>query len=639
MLYCGICCILHSKQLSGIARKRSWWLAAGFLISIVFTIIHFIGFTHGLDVFVFSSFILIMCFYMSFIKYGYFNSIQAGMENAVEYAHECFLLISANEEVLYFNKQMELEFPELDRFRLLSQTEELYTAFKNPGSEPQLRGRIYNVRVDKLMEFDSVQGYIMWLIDMTEHYEHLDALRLLTQEAESANEAKSRFLANMSHEMRTPMNAILGMDEMILRTSRNTKVLNYAQNIQNAGKTLLALINDILDLSRIESNRIDLVIADYELSSVIYDLYTMTYIRARSKELNYHWQVARNIPNYLRGDEMRVRQVILNIVNNAIKYTEKGSVTVLVSAELTGDGEATLMVVVDDTGIGIKQEDMGRLFGKFERLDQHKNRYVEGTGLGLNITSMLLELMGGSIHVSSVYGEGSVFAVTIPQKITKPGELGVVDLSLSAVPTDGAGRTKRHVHTKDASILIVDDNIMNIDVAREFLIPTRARVTCCTSGREALEAMKAAAFDIVFLDHMMPDMDGLETLRQMKTQELLRGAPVIAFTANAVYGIKEMFLANGFTDYISKPVKWEQLEETLRKYLPPEKLLTDEEETALKQSSVIIAINDSAEQLREIKDEYGDTYRVMCAKTPEQAQKFINRLCAESAPISREEKT
>ncbi len=407
--------------------------------------------------------------------------------------------------------------------------------------------------------------------------------------AESSNRAKSDFLANMSHEIRTPINAVLGMNEMILREDRRAQARPedsappvrealknigvYAEDVKNAGHNLLAIINDILDFSKIEAGRIELQETIYQFSSVLNDLSNMFFFKAQDKGLAFIMDVDESLPDRLRGDEVRIRQVLTNILSNAVKYTEQGSVRLTVRGERQGDGRLILTASVEDTGIGIRPEDEGKLFSRFERLDMQRNSTVEGTGLGLVITKRLLDMMGGSISVRSAYGVGSAFTVVIPQGIEDDAPIGDYKKRFEASMQE-AKPYREAFRAPDARILIVDDTQMNLNVVVNLLKKTEIQIDTATSGTDALALTDEKKYDAILMDQRMPGMNGTETLHQIRARAegLNRDTPVICLTADAVVGARERYLNDGFADYLSKPVDGQVLERVILKYLPREKV-------------------------------------------------------------------
>jgi len=413
----------------------------------------------------------------------------------------------------------------------------------------------------------------VYLFGAEEKASESEELREAKAAAENANRAKSEFLANMSHEIRTPINAVMGMNEMVLRECQDDNIREYAQNIESASKNLLSLINDILDFSKIESGKMEIVEAPYYLSSLLNNVVNMIEIKAKQKELAFHIEVDEHIPDELYGDEVRIRQVMVNILNNAVKYTRKGSVSLKISKEKTENQKLFLRIAVSDTGIGIREEDREKLFQDFQRLDVKKNRGVEGTGLGLAITNRLIAQMNGTLDVESVYGAGSTFSICLPQGIAGSGCIGDFKEKYKLYM-----KNKQEYHESfvapDAQVLVVDDNDMNLLVVKSLLKQTQVQVTTCLSGKECLKLICQNKYDVILLDHMMPEMDGIETLHQAKAikENLCKAAPFIALTANAILGVREMYLNEGFDDYLSKPINIQELEKILRKYIPEEKI-------------------------------------------------------------------
>ena len=386
--------------------------------------------------------------------------------------------------------------------------------------------------------------------------------------ADTANKAKSEFLANMSHEIRTPINAVLGMNEMILRESKDDNIRDYSESIKIAGRTLLSLINSILDFSKIEDGKMEIVPVKYDLSSMVHNLVNSNLERARNKGLEFKIDIDESLPSSLYGDDVRITQVIMNLLTNAVKYTEKGYIKLSVR-DAGRDSEGILLAVsVSDTGIGIKAEDREKLFESFERLDKERNRNIEGTGLGMSIVTRLLNMMGSKLNVESTYGEGSVFSFLLKQGIVDDTPVGNYGARLSK---SNEQKVEKYLYAKGAKVLIVDDNEMNLKVAKNLMKRTGIVPDLALSGFEAIEKIKENKYNIVFLDHMMPKMDGIETLKILKDENLLpKNTVVIALTANAVVGAKESYLEAGFADYLSKPIDVIKLDEHLTKYLPEE---------------------------------------------------------------------
>lgn len=407
---------------------------------------------------------------------------------------------------------------------------------------------------------------VRYLFSAEEKLRESGELRKAKLAAENANRAKSDFLANMSHEIRTPINSVIGMNEMVLRETKEGNIREYAKNIEYASKSLLSLINDILDFSKIESGKMEIVKGEYELSSFLMNIVSMAQVKAEAKKLKFCTEIDENLPVMLYGDEVRVRQVIENMLSNAVKYTGAGCVTLAVSS-LVEDG-FSLKISVRDTGIGIQKEDLEKLFKDFERLDLHRNRSVQGTGLGLAITKRLTEQMGGKISVESIYGEGSCFTVVIPQQVRDARAIGDFRETYHKYLAEET-KEKESFTAPGAKVLVVDDNTMNLLVAEKLLARTKVQVTACQSGKECLEWMRREYFDVILLDHMMPEMDGVETLAKSRelTDNLCADTPVIALTANAIAGAREEYIRAGFHDYLSKPIEPKCLEEMLQKYI------------------------------------------------------------------------
>ncbi len=503
---------------------------------------------------------------------------------------EGIIAVDNDGRIQYYNEPAAKIYPEFDVFyksgTVKKNTKHNYTPYDildfiadavSKGETLEINDRIYTPEENDLLYKGESYGKLYALVDDTEHYHYMKELQKQRDIADSANEAKSRFLANMSHEIRTPINAVLGMDEMILRESKEKPIRNYASNIMSAGKNLLSLINDILDLSKVEEGRMEIIPVQYDLSSLINDLVHMTLERANKKGLIFTVVADKNIPNLLFGDEIRVRQCATNLLTNAVKYTEAGEVTLTVTYEKCAQDKIRLSFFVKDTGIGMKEEDMENLFAPYKRIEEKRNRSIEGTGLGMSITRQLLSLMGSELSVKSLYGEGSEFSFSVEQDVVKWEAIG--DLA-TRVNESTANNYEYHelFHAPDANILVVDDTEMNLTVIQNLLKRTGIEIDTASSGKEAVHLAEEKLYDVIFVDHMMPDMDGIETLKAIRSSGKSKDTPAVALTANAVSGAREMYLEAGFKDYLSKPVDGEKLEKLLENMLPEEKIVIPEEE-------------------------------------------------------------
>ena len=392
------------------------------------------------------------------------------------------------------------------------------------------------------------------------------------KEIEELNRAQNRFFSSMSHEIRTPINSILGLNEVILRQDdASDEIKNDAGAIQGAGKMLLALVNDILDFSRIEAGRMDIVPVQYRLDGLMSEIVNMILLQAKEKGLTFSAHIDPDVPSVLIGDEIRIRQIIINLLNNAVKYTESGTVNIEIRSVETGDDRINLIISVSDTGIGIREEVLPILFDAFARMDREKNRKIEGTGLGLSIVKQLTDLMDGDIKVDSTYGQGTTFTVTLPQEVSDPKKIGNINIM------DHASRNyiyESMFTAPEADILVVDDIKMNLMVVKKLLRETKVRIDTASSGHEALDMTLNKRYDVILMDHLMPEMDGIECLEYIRNQSggMCTDVPVIVLTANVGGENNELYKEAGFDEILAKPVSGNSLEETLLRFIPRDKI-------------------------------------------------------------------
>ncbi len=435
-------------------------------------------------------------------------------------------------------------------------------------------------------------------------------------EAIAANKAKSQFLSQMSHEIRTPINAILGMNELIIREYDDDTLVKYAHNIKSAGNTLLALINDVLDFSKIEAGKMELFKVEYDLAGMITELVSMVDERARNKGLELKVTVNEQMPHLLYGDSVRLKQVILNILTNAIKYTENGFVHMdfdyVVGSHLNINGTVELKISISDTGIGIREDDMEKLFSPFERLEEVRNRNVEGTGLGMSIVQKLLGLMGSELHVRSEYGKGSTFSFLVAQETRSWEPIGDFNEAYDKLVKSEEDYSTLF-EAPDAKILIVDDNEVNLVVTKNLLKDTKIQTVTATSGKEALKLCDEQEFDLLLVDHRMPGMDGMEMLWRLRSNNecINQKKPSIALTANVFSGAREVYKNSGFEDYLSKPILGDSLERILLEYLPEEKVIRTTNKKYVKHVPTRIdktddntIIEQATENINDVREDY-----------------------------------
>ncbi|MCR5278513.1 MAG: response regulator [Lachnospiraceae bacterium] len=429
--------------------------------------------------------------------------------------------------------------------------------------------RTYRVKYNELTDDKghTIGSYFLFE-DTTEENYYLEEIKAARVKADNANIAKSTFLASMSHEIRTPLNSVLGMNEMILRSTTDTQLLEYAENIKSSGDILLSLINDILDFSKIEAGKMELIYAAYSPHKILKDCHTAFSQMAEGKSLFFNIECDEKMPSLLQGDERRLRQIFSNIISNAIKYTKMGGVTVSLHSEDLDDDNVWMVARIQDTGIGIAEEDIQYLFDSFRRVNEEQNATIQGTGLGLSITKELIELMKGTIEVSSTVGRGSSFTIRIPQRIMSFSAIGKFKLHEEV----SEHKYKETFKAPSANILVVDDVAVNLKVVEALLRRTEVKLDKATGGLEAIDKCNEKKYDLILLDHRMPDPDGVETFKRIKAEGLNLDTPVIVLTANALSGAEEEYRQIGFADYLSKPIKSNELELAILRNLPIEKV-------------------------------------------------------------------
>lgn len=554
-------------------RKNYWLLFLSCAVPCLFYICGIVKLIPGYDPAPLGGAVGIIIFAVTIIVRRVFDVVETAHQNLFMDLDDAMVVLDYRRGFQEANKAAIALFPEL----AVTPYGQLVPSatFNNlldvkPEEDVEIDGRFYKVHVNELYAQSNIDssciGYSIIMFDVTESREQMQKMDELRIAADSANQAKSSFLANVSHEIRTPINVVVGMSDVILRDYDEPKLLGYAQNIQTAANNLMDLINDILDFSKIESGKVTLQNDSYRADEFFRDIVMVFKNKSDEKGLAFNTNISQSIPKTLYGDSMRLRQVVTNILTNAFKYTVEGSVTLRATFERMDEEHGNIIISVEDTGIGIRKDEIDKIFEMFVRLDERLNRSVEGTGLGLNITKQIVNLMGGEIKIYSEYGRGSVFTVIVPQ-IVKSGfndTIGEIVYEDVIAPRVGVG-----YEAPEAKVLVIDDSKTNLIVAKALLRDTKVKVVTGTSGEECLNLVKKEHFDVIFLDHRMPVTDGVETLHQMKKMKhLCEDTPIIMLTANAISNAREFYLSEGFADFITKPICEESITSILKEYLP-----------------------------------------------------------------------
>ena len=515
--------------------------------------------------------ILLSCIFMSIavVKYGLFDPAKNAKNYIIDNLKEAVIVTDADHRFLFLNSMADKIITSINKEQGYSTDDKIYAFIQGSQDFFDWKDRHYQVEETVLKDNELIQGYMMTIVDVTKIIEQNHLMKRLVLQTEDANRAKTNFVSNMSHEIRTPMNSIVGITEILLRSRHSPKEQEYLLNIQSSGRVLLTIINDVLDCSKMEAGKMQLFDEPYDTCSLFHDLRISMENRIGHSGLELIYDIDQDIPCKLKGDMGRIRQVIINLVNNAIKYTEKGSVRFSVHVRQKNTDKVMLYYEVADTGIGIRKEDQKILFDAFQRVEMDRNRYVEGTGLGLTISQNLVNMMGGVIEVESEYGKGSRFFFTIEQTIIDP-------TPVSAVNYNGQ---KDNVTEKEAEclfiapeahILLVDDNELNLVVAKELLKPLRMQIDTAENGLQAVKMVRGSQYDLVLMDHMMPVMDGIEAAKAIRAlpEDKYQKLPIIALTANAMVDARKEFLNAGMNGFVAKPIDFARICNQLKLWLP-----------------------------------------------------------------------
>lgn len=572
ILYLYVCINPSYQQIRKATRAIQGLLIMAGITPFMMLIVYLSGITGGFDTTPLGIWFSVIFLFTAVNRYGLFDTVQNAKETVIESMDEGIIVSDNQMNFLYANPAACELFPDMKLGEGSISDSEIQAIYEQSGTVIDLNDKSYEIRTSEIRDEVKVRGYMLSVIDVTEMTAQAKMMRELKEKAENASHVKSAFLANMSHEIRTPMNAILGMTEIALRGELDPQQRDAVEQIKSASMTLITIINDILDFSKMESGKMEIVEVDYDLMTLVQDVYHIISGKVEEKNLKLEIEIDPAMPKGLYGDEIRLKQVMINLVNNAVKFTDQGSIRLNIGYEKKED-VFLLKASVRDSGIGIRPEDLERIFNSFEQSDTFRNRKKEGSGLGLAISRQLLILMGGEIHVESVYRQGSHFYFEVPQRVTNEEPCGELNLERRQTRTVQTAEYE-NFRAPEAKVLIVDDNLVNRKVAAGLMKPFAMQIDTAKSGEEAIEMVKQKEYHLIFMDHMMPDMDGVEATHVIRELEgeYYQKVPIIALTANAISGVKEMFLAEGMDDFIAKPIDFKELSEKIVHWLPFELL-------------------------------------------------------------------
>ncbi len=552
-------------------RKRNFYfIIVCSIIEFIIFILYASGFFNGYDPTSASLSFLLSIMVIFIWNHNDYDFTKTATNNVLNALNDCVITLNQNLNVLSFNTSAERIFPGIKISMPIGNIIEFPASilFDN-NKNVVINGRHYEGHVSKLTDVSGdVRGYTILFTDVNDTYEYIRDLNLMREKAEAANDAKTTFLANMSHEIRTPMNAVVGLSELIIEESRGRKMYDYACDIKSAALNLLSIINDILDISKVEAGKMELVYNEYYMQIFVHDVVSLVKVASAQKGLQMKVDLSEDIPSKLYGDEGRLRQILINLLNNAIKFTKNGFVKLTISGEYVQEDVYQLKYIVEDTGIGIKEEDIANIYDAFRQVDMNINRKNQGTGLGLAITKSFVQLMNGNIQVESEYGHGTKFIVVLNQKVINKATIKEAPITRDALQkTD-----KRMFKCTDYSVLVVDDNVINRKIVVKMLEEYGFAIDEVDSGSAAINLASQKQYNMILMDHMMPEMDGVEATRIIRNDCVLnKNSVIIALTANAIDGAREMYLSNGFQDFLAKPFERIQLHDVLNHWISDSK--------------------------------------------------------------------